>query len=42
MLAVTLVNGPFLQPDFTVMIIYFPTVLAGVVAFYVRVKARKP
>jgi hypothetical protein len=32
--------GPFLATDFEIVVIYLPTVLAGLITFYLRVKFR--
>lgn len=33
--------GPVLAPEFEVVVIYVPTILAGVITFYLRFKMRK-
>jgi len=39
-LGIRFLLGPFLATDFEIVVIYLPTILAGLVTFYIRVKTR--
>jgi hypothetical protein len=42
MLALRVAGRPFLVPEFEIAMIYFPTVLSGIIAGYVALKSAKP
>jgi hypothetical protein len=39
-LGIRFLLGPFLATDFEIVVIYLPTILAGLITFYLRVKTR--
>lgn len=41
MLALRLAGRPFLVPEFEIALIYFPTILSGIIAGYVALKTPK-
>jgi hypothetical protein len=41
MLVTRLLGSPFLATDFEIVVVYFPTALAGLAALYVTMKSRK-
>ena len=42
MLLMRLMNNPFLSLNFEISLVYLPTVLSGIIAFYVAKKQEKP